>query len=105
LLPLQDSTDTFEDIPLDTRHHKVQAKPKFPKEWYLTEERVQQLENHRQNALLLDQAKEDAGSLVDGAQVIEMHFKKPELVAIPAQARGPSLSPGRQNPSKQRRVA
>ncbi|KAK6064740.1 hypothetical protein SCUP515_11622 [Seiridium cupressi] len=91
----KDTTDTFEDVPLDTRHHQAKAKPKYPKGWYLTEERVQQLESYRQNSLLLDQAREDAGSLVDGAQVIENHFKTPELVTMPAHVRAPSLSPGK----------
>ncbi|KAH6655492.1 mitochondrial ribosomal subunit protein-domain-containing protein [Truncatella angustata] len=100
----KDTTDTFEDVPLDTRHHQKVVKPKFPKEWYLTEARVQQLEDQRQNALLLDQSKEDAGSLVDGDEIVVRHFKQPEMAAIPAFNRAPSLFPGKPGP-KPRRMA
>ncbi|KAI4600785.1 37S ribosomal protein S24, mitochondrial [Pestalotiopsis sp. 9143b] len=89
----KDPTDTFADIPLDTRHHQIKNKPKFPKEWYITVDRMAELEQQREKALLLDQAKEDAGSLVDGSQVIEKHYQRIEPVAIPARARGaPVLS-------------
>ena len=59
----------------------------------MTIDRVKELEDQREKALLLDQAKEDAGSLVDGSKVIETHFNKPEMIAISARPRGaPSLS-------------
>ncbi|KAJ8111579.1 hypothetical protein ONZ43_g5588 [Nemania bipapillata] len=59
----KDPTDMFEDIPLDTRHHTFKVKPKFPVEWRMTEERRKFLEDTRQQSLLLDQQKEEAGSL------------------------------------------
>jgi small subunit ribosomal protein S35 len=68
----------FEDIPLDTRHHTFKTKPKFPKEWRMTEERRQQLEDTRQNALLLDQTKEEEGTLVNGTEKIELFFNPPQ---------------------------
>jgi small subunit ribosomal protein S35 len=41
--------DTFEDVPLDFRHHKPKkTKPHFPEKWLLTSERVQQLQELRQ---------------------------------------------------------
>lgn len=61
----------FEDVPLDTRHHKIKPQIKFPKEWYVTEERKKQLEAQRKQALLLDEAKRTEGSLIDGVQTIE----------------------------------
>jgi small subunit ribosomal protein S35 len=76
----KDPKDMFEDIPLDTRHHTVKVKPKFPKEWRITPERQQLLENTRQQSLLLDQKRTEAGSLVDGSQIIETRFSQPELV-------------------------
>ncbi|KAF7529651.1 hypothetical protein G7054_g9794 [Neopestalotiopsis clavispora] len=89
----KDPTDTFADVPLDTRHHKIKTKPKFPKQWYMTTERVKELESQREKALLLDQSKEDAGSLVDGTRTIETHFNKPEMIALSARSRAaPSLS-------------
>lgn len=61
----------FEDVPLDTRHHKFKTQIKFPKEWYLTEERKKALEAQRMQALLLDERKRADGTLVDGTQTIE----------------------------------
>jgi small subunit ribosomal protein S35 len=61
----------FEDIPLDTRHHKFKPQIKFPKEWYLTEERRKELEAQRKQALLLDEQKRTEGTLIDGVQTIQ----------------------------------
>lgn len=59
----------------------------------MTTERVKELESQREKALLLDQSKEDAGSLVDGTRTIETHFNKPEMIALSARSRAaPSLS-------------
>ncbi|KAJ3563044.1 hypothetical protein NPX13_g8338 [Xylaria arbuscula] len=70
----KDPTDMFEDVPLDTRHHTFKTKPKFPKEWRLTDERRKFLEDTRQKTLLLDQKKEEEGTLVIGAEKIQQHF-------------------------------
>ncbi|KAI1454470.1 mitochondrial ribosomal subunit protein-domain-containing protein [Annulohypoxylon moriforme] len=70
----KDPSDMFEDIPLDTRHHTFKTKPKFPKEWRMSENRRKFLEDTRQKSLLLDQAKEEAGSLIDGKERIEQFF-------------------------------
>lgn len=70
----KDPTDMFEDVPLDTRHHTFKVKPKFPKEWRMTEERRKLLEATRQKALLLDQTKEEEGTLVDGKEKITAFF-------------------------------
>ncbi|KAL7270974.1 37S ribosomal protein S24, mitochondrial [Rhizina undulata] len=44
----KDLTESFEDIPFDFRHHKFKKpKPKFPKEWLMTEERRKQLDEAR----------------------------------------------------------
>lgn len=74
----KDPTDMFEDVPLDTRHHTFKVKPKFPKEWRMTKTRQQFLEDTRQKALLLDQAKEAAGTLVDGEEKINLFFSAPQ---------------------------
>lgn len=73
----QDPTDMFEDVPLDTRHHTFKVKPKFPKEWRMTEERRKFLEDTQQKSLLLDRAKEAAGTLVDGEERIKLFFSAP----------------------------
>ncbi|KAI0811476.1 mitochondrial ribosomal subunit protein-domain-containing protein [Xylaria sp. FL0064] len=92
----KDPTDMFEDVPLDTRHHTFRVKPKFPKEWRMTEERRKFLEDTRQKTLLLDQKKEEEGTLVNGAEKINAFFNAPgPQSSIPAMAHarlGQSLS-------------
>ena len=85
--------DTFEDIPLDLRHHTFKVKPKFPKEWRLSEERVAELSRHRRQAALMDKIKQEEGTLVDGIQTIQKAIatrkpreEMPELVKIPRKA-------------------
>ncbi|KAK8049436.1 hypothetical protein PG994_011166 [Apiospora phragmitis] len=78
----KDKTDMFEDIPLDTRHHQIKVRPKFPKEWCLTEERARQLDEAREKSLLLDQAKEEAGQLVDGNERVDKFFAEPAMVSL-----------------------
>lgn len=78
----------FEDVPLDTRHHPIKIKPKFPREWRMTEERMKFLEDTRQKSLLLDQTKEEAGTLIDGKEKITRFFNVPEPeVRVPEYAK------------------
>lgn len=67
----KDPKDTFEDVPLDTRHHTPTKKPRFPKEWLMTEERQKFLEQRRQQLRLAELQKMDAGQIVDGKTAIE----------------------------------
>ncbi|KAK2040235.1 mitochondrial ribosomal protein [Colletotrichum somersetense] len=67
----KDPTDTFQDIPLDTRHHVFKKKPEFPKEWRMTKERRKELDAFRMRALRIDANKRDGGLLVDGTKKIE----------------------------------
>lgn len=67
----KDPTDTFEDIPLDLRHHTIKQKPKFPKEWRLTEERRLQLEEHRREIAAGELARAEQGLLVSGQKVVD----------------------------------
>jgi small subunit ribosomal protein S35 len=67
----KDPKDTFEDIPLDTRHNIKKPKPKFPTEWLMNEERKRALEGTWERAMLEDSKKADAGQLVDGEQKIQ----------------------------------
>ncbi|KAK4249742.1 mitochondrial ribosomal subunit protein-domain-containing protein [Corynascus novoguineensis] len=81
----KDPSDMFEDIPLDTRHHKFKQQIKFPKEWLLTEERKKELHEQRKQALLLDEAKRTEGSLIDGVETIQqalLHAKVEEAVPV-----------------------
>ncbi|KAK4665561.1 37S ribosomal protein S24, mitochondrial [Podospora pseudopauciseta] len=67
----KDPTDTFEDIPLDTRHHKFKSIPKYPKEWYMSNQRRQQLLAQRRESLKLDHNKRQNSQLIDGVKVIQ----------------------------------
>ncbi|KAL1903264.1 37S ribosomal protein S24, mitochondrial [Sporothrix stenoceras] len=78
IVEAKDPTDTFEDIPLDTRHHKFKYKPKFPREWRMTKERAKELEAFRRESFELDQQMVTEGKLVDGAERIAA------ALAIPA---------------------
>lgn len=67
----KDPADTFEDVPLDLRHHRVKPKPRFPREWRMTEQRRLELEAQRKTAALADLQREEQGLLVDGQKVID----------------------------------
>lgn len=91
----QDPTDTFADVPLDLRHHTFKVKPKFPKEWRLSEKRVAELAQQRRQAALADKIKQEEGTLVDGVQMIQKALatrrakvEVPELVG--AQRKAPA---------------
>lgn len=75
----KDATDTFEDIPLDTRHHRVVKKPRFPEAWRMTDKRRLELNEYRQLQMAQDVEKEKAGQLVIGQRVIEEHLQKKML--------------------------
>ncbi|KAH7149513.1 mitochondrial ribosomal subunit protein-domain-containing protein [Dactylonectria estremocensis] len=77
----KDSKDTFADIPLDVRHHQFQNKPKFPKEWYLTPKRVNELAELRKSAALLDLQKTDDGLLIDGGKILDEYLMKKNMEA------------------------
>ncbi|SPQ26595.1 a23ddb1e-d4ac-4ad6-9887-4ff0a3bfb07e [Thermothielavioides terrestris] len=79
----KDPTDMFEDIPLDTRHHTFKKQIKFPKEWYLTEERKKELAAQREQALLLDEQKRAEGTMIDGAQIIQQALLASQQVEEP----------------------
>ncbi|KAF4125795.1 small subunit ribosomal protein S35 [Geosmithia morbida] len=67
----KDGSDTFADVPLDTRHHVVKPKPRFPKAWLMTEERRRFLDENRQSLMLDEVQRAQAGSVVDGKEAIE----------------------------------
>ncbi|KAI1335429.1 mitochondrial ribosomal subunit protein-domain-containing protein [Xylariaceae sp. FL0016] len=73
----KDPKDMFEDVPLDTRHHHFKPKPKFPKEWRVTEERMKFIQDTREKSFLLDQKKEEDGTLINGTEKIDSHFNPP----------------------------
>jgi len=101
---LQDPTDTFEDIPLDTRHHKVKVRHRFPKEWILTKERKAELAALRRQAYEIDKAKKEAGGLIDGIEKIK-ELAAPEDAPEPVVVRrgvGKPTPRGKQSSKRQR---
>ncbi|EDN94923.1 hypothetical protein SS1G_10798 [Sclerotinia sclerotiorum 1980 UF-70] len=70
--------DTFEDVPLDTRHHVFKTKPKFPVGWRLTEERKKELEQYRRKMVETDSNREHIGQLVDGIETIQQKLSNPK---------------------------
>ncbi|TAQ90163.1 hypothetical protein B7494_g1459 [Chlorociboria aeruginascens] len=99
LAEAKDDTDTFEDVPLDTRHCIIKQKPKFPKEWRITKERQAELETYRQNTLQHDEQQRITGGLIDGVKMIELALERsvrvsaplPEM-AMPPRARGRKMA-------------
>ncbi|QPH04203.1 hypothetical protein C2857_001025 [Epichloe festucae Fl1] len=67
----KDPKDTFEDVPLDLRHHQVREKPRFPKEWRMTNKRRLELEEQRKMAVIEDLKRAESGLLVDGKKAID----------------------------------
>lgn len=105
IMMAKDPTDTFEDVPLDLRHHQFKNKPKFPKEWRMTDERRLELDAHRQREALADLKKTEDGQLVDGQKNIDAYLiqkmaedlekqKAAELVAVPRSGGKSSSSSG-----------
>lgn len=77
----QDPKDTFEDIPLDTRHHTFKTKPKFPREWRITPERQAQLEADRSKAARIDLELAEKGLLIDGGDFVRKAHEEAAKVA------------------------
>ncbi|EHL00067.1 putative 37S ribosomal protein S24, mitochondrial [Glarea lozoyensis 74030] len=72
LAEARDPTDTFEDVPLDTRHHTFKPRLRFPKEWAMTEERRQELVAQRQAQIERDAQLQELGHLVNGGKKISV---------------------------------
>ena len=86
-------------MPLDTRHHHFKPKPRFPKEWALTEERREQLAQYRLQMEQKDQKLELEGQLVDGIKQIEQVIARPiaqealpEMVMAGGKAKGKKVA-------------
>ena len=84
----KDSTDMFEDVPMDFRHHKFDPPLEFPKSWKMTPKKQKKLMVKRQQSALAEQGREGAGQIPDGQKIIENFLK-----AIPVI--DPKLAPGR----------
>lgn len=72
----KDETDTFEDVPLDFRHHKFKPKVEFPDGWKLTKEKREKLEEGRTLRSEQERKREVQGKLVEGVRVVEEAMKR-----------------------------
>ena len=72
----KDGTDTFEDVPLDFRHHKFKPKMEFPEAWKLTREKKVRLEEDRKLRRERERDREMQGKLVEGVRVVEEAMKR-----------------------------
>ena len=70
----KDPTDTFEDVPLDLRHHKVKPEPKFPEGWRLSARRKAELEQDREERQQRDIDRQERHLLVDGKEELRSHM-------------------------------
>jgi small subunit ribosomal protein S35 len=66
-----ESTDGFEDMPVDERHIKKKTYHQFPERWKVTPQRKMELEERRAKELEGEASRRQAGNLVDGAEVIQ----------------------------------
>lgn len=64
-------SDSFADVPLDTRHHKAKIRPKFPREWIMTAERKKELEEKRRMKMLEEAERVEQDRIVNGIRMIE----------------------------------
>ncbi|KAL1594572.1 37S ribosomal protein S24, mitochondrial [Paraconiothyrium brasiliense] len=85
----KDGKDTFADVPFDFRHHKPKVRHEFPKEWILTPERKQYLENKRKEMLQLDDQKANNGELVDGKNIVANSLPTAIGEPVPVMVGGP----------------
>ena len=76
-------TDSFEDVPLDTRHHKPRTRHRFPEAWKMTPERRKELAEKRRVALLEEGKKIEEDRLVNGLAAIEQ-ARKIDVKAVEA---------------------
>ena len=67
----KDGEDTFEDVPLDFRHHKWKRKLVFPEHWKMTERRRAQLEADRAKRAEEERNRVESGTVVRGVKLIE----------------------------------
>lgn len=66
----QDAKDTFEDIPLDFRHHKPKKIASFPDSWKISgQQGVQRLTQGREKVMLLGEGEKQSRT-VDGRETV-----------------------------------
>lgn len=92
------NADTFEDVPLDLRHHKPRVRHHFPKEWVMSNERRMQLEGRRREVEREEARRIEGDGIADGVRAIEAAReteasveKEEEPVMVEAKRVGPQV--------------
>jgi small subunit ribosomal protein S35 len=80
----KNGSDSFEDIPLDLRHHNPKRKPQFPEEWKIKPETIQQLAAKREEQKLLAEAVMRS-RIVDGQEVVHDYVEGLRVRPMPKQ--------------------
>lgn len=75
----KDPKDTFEDVPVDFRHHKPKAFHRLPEGWKMTPERRRELAEKKKAAL-----EADTGKLVDGKAAIDEALRRLGMAKLQA---------------------
>ncbi|GAO18084.1 hypothetical protein UVI_02059820 [Ustilaginoidea virens] len=88
----KDPEDTFEDVPLDLRHRRVKAKPRFPREWRMTDQRRLELEEQRRQQAIGDLERAEKGLLVDGQKAIDGYLMQRVIEEQEQQARAAEMA-------------
>ena len=100
-------TDSFADVPLDTRHHKPRIRHQFPKAWIMTPERKAELESKWKMEQLEDYQKVEGGGLSNGLAAIEAATgvdvaKNKEAMTVAAKQPVPKGKMGKKEMGQQR---
>ncbi|KAF1812188.1 hypothetical protein P152DRAFT_397680 [Eremomyces bilateralis CBS 781.70] len=83
----RDGKDTFEDVPFDFRYYTPKPFHEFPKEWIMTPERKQELEQRRIAQLEgFGESRGDAVPLLDGTSAAEK-VEEPVMIRSRLRAR------------------
>ncbi|KAF1911509.1 mitochondrial ribosomal subunit protein-domain-containing protein [Ampelomyces quisqualis] len=67
----KDTTDLFDDVPFDFRHHKPKKRAEFPEKWVLTPQRKAYLERKRIETAKLEDERRENGTMIDGKMLID----------------------------------
>lgn len=91
------AADSFEDVPLDLRHHRPKVRHEFPRDWIMTKERRMQLQGARRQARLEEARRVEGNRLVDGKEAIEAARgeESKEEQAVMVEAKRPAPKVGR----------
>lgn len=92
LKEVREGEDLFEDVPFDFRHAPAKkARPSFPEEWKMTEDKELMLKIRRRQRLEDERAREARGMIADGKKAMglgpEAYAEEPELVTALRKAR------------------